>query len=284
MLFPAWAFSSPNSPVAPERDQAFTKYVEIPGAEKVGAKQCSGCHEEIFKTFRRATHSMQDLDCEDCHGAGSLHASGEEKYGKIVKFKGLKAENSNGVCLGCHSGSQHLQNWMSGRHQARDVRCVDCHRIHAKEAVLETRSQQNQRCVACHRKQAAEGNLPYHHPVREAKMGCADCHDPHGGTAANNLRADSLNDLCFQCHAEFQGPFAFQHAPVVESCAKCHASHGSMHRNMLKVSEPMLCLQCHSAHHNGTTISLLNRCTSCHSSIHGSDVPSATGGSIFIDK
>jgi hypothetical protein len=31
-------------------------------------------------------------------------------------------------------------------------------------------------------------------------------------------------------------------------------------------------------------VPLLNSCTNCHSSIHGSDVPSATGGSVFMDK
>ena len=104
------------------------------------------------------------------------------------------------------------------------------------------------------------------------------------GTAANNLRASNLNDLCFQCHAEYQGPFTFQHAPVVESCTKCHTSHGSMQRSLLAVSQPTLCLQCHAGHHNGSGIPLLNGCTSCHSSIHGTDIPSATGGSVFMDK
>jgi DmsE family decaheme c-type cytochrome len=212
-----------------------------------------------------------------------LHVKSTD-YGEIGKFREKSAEAANGVCLGCHASSVPLQNWFSGSHQAHEVRCTDCHRVHVAEAKAESRRQQTEACLRCHRKQQAESNLPYHHPVREAKMGCADCHDPHGGTAANNLRADSLNELCFQCHAELQGPFTYQHAPVTESCAKCHTAHGSAHRNLLQVSEPMLCLQCHPGHHNGATISLLTRCTNCHSSIHGSDIPSATGGSVFIDK
>jgi DmsE family decaheme c-type cytochrome len=213
-----------------------------------------------------------------------MHAKGEDAYGKIIKFKGKNAEESNGVCLSCHADHPELENWFSGSHQAHDVRCVDCHRVHVDEATLRTRHEQNQACASCHHKQEAESNLPYHHPIREAKMSCADCHDPHGGTAANNLRSANLNELCFQCHAEYQGPFTFQHAPVVESCTKCHTSHGSMQRNLLLVSEPTLCLQCHAGHHNGSGIPLLNRCTNCHSAIHGTDVNSATGGSVFIDK
>jgi DmsE family decaheme c-type cytochrome len=115
-------------------------------------------------------------------------------------------------------------------------------------------------------------------------MTCVDCHDPHGGASGNSLVADSVNRLCVECHAEYEGPFAFQHPPVTESCLKCHSPHGSMNRPMLVVSQPMLCLQCHPGHHNGSGVPMLNACTNCHNSIHGSDVPSATGGSVFIDK
>jgi DmsE family decaheme c-type cytochrome len=266
-----------------DREKQFAKYVEIPGAERLGSDQCRACHEEPAKTFRRSNHSLQGLDCEDCHGSGSQHIT-SDRHGNIIKFREVKAEQANGVCLWCHAGHEQLQNWSSGAHQAHDVRCIDCHQVHTAEPKLGSRRQRIDACVACHRKQEAESRLPYHHPVREAKMGCADCHDPHGGTASNNLRNSNLNELCFQCHAEFQGPFTYQHAPVVESCTKCHTPHGSMQRSLLLVSQPTLCLQCHAGHHNGSAVPLLNSCTNCHSSIHGSDVPSATGGSLFMDK
>jgi DmsE family decaheme c-type cytochrome len=265
-------------------EKAFAKFLEIPGAEKVGSDQCQTCHADEFKTYRRSVHSQETLECEDCHGAGSLHVKSGDGSGPIVKFKNQPVKAANGVCLSCHSEAEALQNWSSGAHQRHDVRCVDCHRVHQTEAKLNSRREQNDKCQACHHKQAMEGNLPYHHPVREAKMTCADCHDPHGGTAANNLRADNLNELCFTCHDEFRGPFTYQHVPVTENCMKCHTPHGSMQRNLLQVSQPTLCLQCHPGHHNGTGVPLLNACTNCHSSIHGSDAPSATGGSVFIDK
>jgi DmsE family decaheme c-type cytochrome len=266
-----------------EREKNYAKFVEIPGAERIGSAQCQACHEDALKSFRHSVHGQQALECEDCHGAGSLHQA-SDAHTSIIKFRAKTPEEANGVCLWCHAGREQLQNWSAGAHQAHDVRCIDCHRVHQTETTLATRRQQVVDCERCHHKQQAESSLPYHHPVREAKMGCADCHDPHGGTAANNLKASNLNELCFQCHAEFQGPFTFQHAPVVESCTKCHASHGSMQRNLLRVSEPTLCLQCHAGHHNGSGIPLLNRCTGCHSAIHGSDVPSATGGSVFMEK
>jgi predicted CXXCH cytochrome family protein len=64
----------------------------------------------------------------------------------------------------------------------------------------------------------------------------------------------------------------------------CHTPHGSPNTNLLLVSEPALCLQCHAGHHNGAGLPLADRCTNCHGSIHGSDVPTPSGGSRFIDK
>ena len=122
------------------------------------------------------------------------------------------------------------------------------------------------------------------------------------------LRTDeTLNELCYKCHADKEGPFAFEHAPVVENCTICHDPHGSVADNLLKQNQPYLCLQCHGMHFHsaikpdtvwlqahgasGAPIAtapeehsmqmiMTTRCTECHPSIHGSDLPSlaAPGG------
>ena len=222
---------------------------------------------------------MQEIACEQCHGAGSLHVAAggysTESKDKIISFRDRSAEQANGVCLSCHAKSDHVRNWFSGAHQAQDMKCIDCHAIHGAaqgdargefqgEApgiprAIESFRQMNENCLRCHHKQNAEADLPYHHPIREAKMNCMDCHDPHGGDAGNNLKLSNTNQLCFTCHAEYQGPFTFQHAPVNESCLKCHSAHGSPNQNMLVISQPALCLQCHSAHHTGASRSARSR-------------------------
>jgi DmsE family decaheme c-type cytochrome len=281
----------------------FSQYVEIPGATKVGSDECAQCHAEVTKNYHRSAHSLREVECEQCHGAGSLHleAGGysKESKDKIVSFKDRTAEEANGACLSCHAKSDHVRNWFSSAHAGQDMKCSGCHTIHTEsartvtaegvigggeQAALESRSTLNAKCVQCHKKQAAQADLPYHHPIREGKMTCVDCHDPHGGSAGNGLNAANGNQLCFQCHAEYQGPFSFQHPPVTEDCLKCHSPHGSPNQNLLALSQPALCLQCHSAHHNGASLPLVGRCTDCHNAIHGSDIPSATGGSKFIDK
>src|ERR1035441_8422809 len=55
--------------------QDFSKFVDIPGAEKVGEEQCAACHADLSKTYRRSGHAIQEVACEQCHGAGSLHVA-----------------------------------------------------------------------------------------------------------------------------------------------------------------------------------------------------------------
>jgi DmsE family decaheme c-type cytochrome len=95
-----------------------------------------------------------------------------------------------------------------------------------------------------------EMSLPSHHPIREGKMSCSDCHDPHG-QREGNLNAESLNLTCYKCHADKQGPFAYEHPPVTENCNICHEPHGTVTNNLLKQPATFLCLRCHTGHRAG---------------------------------
>ena len=293
---------------------SFAKYVQIPGASSVGSDTCISCHADIAKDFRHAYHAQQGIECEDCHGSGSLHVEGGGDVAKIISFSRRTPADANGVCLSCHGHDSAIRNWTSGRHASNKLRCTDCHQTHnygtkggergtalvdvvspgrienVERLVPETRVkmqprwQANDACLRCHQTERGQMSLPYHHPLREGKMSCADCHDPHGGPTGNNLRVANTNQLCLGCHAQYRGPFAYQHPPVTENCMTCHTAHGSPNTNLLTVSQPALCLQCHAAHHNGAGLPLADRCTNCHGSIHGSDTPTPSGGSRFLDK
>ena len=86
-------------------------------------------------------------------------------------------------------------------------------------------------------------------PIREGKVACTDCHNPHGSVTESLLKKDSVNEVCYTCHAERRGPFLFEHAPVRENCLNCHDPHGSINEYSLKVSRPRLCFECHSIGH-----------------------------------
>lgn len=292
---------------------SYAHYLNIPGAKPVGADTCTGCHEVVAKNFSHAFHAQQGVACEDCHGAGSLHVEGGGDVKKIVAFAKRSPDEANGVCLSCHARDEKTRHWISGSHAANHVRCMDCHQIHQAalhsaargranfdqstagsltvasvspetNAIIRPMWQTNEACLKCHPTEGAQLSMPYHHPLREGKMSCVDCHDPHGGPAGNNLITANKNELCLNCHAQYRGPFAYQHPPVTENCLICHTVHGSPNTNLLNVSEPALCLQCHAGHHNGASLPLADRCTNCHGSIHGTDVPTPSGGSRFLDK
>jgi DmsE family decaheme c-type cytochrome len=135
-------------------------------------------------------------------------------------------------------------------------------------------------CYGCHPEVKAENNLFSHHPLREKKMACIDCHDPHGSTQDMLLKGSTPKETCTRCHMEKQGPFAYEHGDVTENCANCHAPHGSVNNHLLNAAMPFLCLQCHAGHSADNTPGItgnkslfLNRCTDCHSQIHGTDIP-----------
>jgi len=293
---------------------SYSKYVQIEGATSMGAESCTTCHADIAKDFRHAFHAQQGVECEQCHGPGSLHVQGGGDISKIISFSHRSADEANGVCLSCHAKDAAVRNWTAGLHAANKIRCIDCHQTHTygtksgslgeafvdvtspghaenvenlvpeTKVKMQPRWQANEACLRCHQTERAQMSMPYHHPLREGKMSCADCHDPHGGAGGNNLRTANTNQLCLGCHAQYRGPFAYQHPPVTENCMICHTAHGSPNTNLLSVSEPALCLQCHAGHHNGASLPISDRCTNCHGSIHGTDTPTPSGGSRFLDK
>jgi DmsE family decaheme c-type cytochrome len=221
----------------------------IEGAVPVGQTACLECHADAAKQMANGVHArLAEFEymggtqgCEACHGGGSLHveASGD---GKILKFGELLPEESAAICAKCHTSGK-LMDWTHSEHALADVGCGDCHTIHGggKYAL---KQQDPELCYGCHQEQMAKANFPSHHPIKEGKMGCSSCHNPHGELQTEEL----ARDLCLGCHARYQGPFVFEHAPVEEDCTICHDPHGSVADNLLVQNEPFLCLQCHESH------------------------------------
>lgn len=267
----------------------------------VGPAACKDCHEESYEKFagtrmgRIFLHQPRDarerLGCESCHGPGKAHAEAGGDPAKSVGFitfakkDRTPVDRRNQVCLDCHQKGNRLF-WNGSAHEARNVACTSCHRLmedHSPKAQL-ARPTELETCGSCHLKQRAQQMRTSHMPVREGKMTCTSCHNPHGTVTPALLREPSLNDTCYRCHAEKRGPFLWPHAPVVESCANCHEPHGSNHENMLKMVKPRLCQTCHieSRHptspYNRDTASfrfvLGRQCVTCHAKIHGSNHPS----------
>jgi DmsE family decaheme c-type cytochrome len=273
-------------------------------ATYVGSEVCTGCHAKqsarfgqtvMGKIFLKNPRNAQEKGgCETCHGPGSAHvaAGGGRGVGGMISFRqddpNHNPEEINAICLSCHEKGRRTL-WRGSTHETRNLACTNCHVVMtnvtpkfqlAKLTELDT-------CSQCHKNLRAQIWRTSHMPIREGKMTCSSCHNPHGTYGEALLNEATVNDGCYKCHAEKRGPFLWEHPPVRESCLNCHDPHGSINDFMLKISRPRLCQQCHAnitGHpgnpRNPTSVYAFNReCQNCHSQHHGSNSPS---GSRFL--
>jgi DmsE family decaheme c-type cytochrome len=285
-----------------------------------GEATCMKCHDSAIvegdRTYKAATdiletpHAMKgdartpfgQHECESCHGPAEAHVSdhpapGQKRVSPPVVFQGANASPvaaRNEVCLSCHQNGLRM-DWVGSQHQDNNLACVSCHTIHVKKDPVLVRTTQPEKCFSCHAEQRALTLQYSHHPVREGKVVCSDCHNPHGSAGPSLLKKVRVTDVCYTCHADKRGPLLWEHQPVREDCTNCHNPHGSVNARLLKEKVPFLCLDCHAATNdmggtgdsvhavmpgNGAFYMFGDRsCLNCHSQIHGSNSPS---GSTFF--
>ena len=267
-----------------------------------GDAVCTRCHNEgdeypvlaIGKTKHGTVADGRTPTCTSCHGESKLHvnrpADAKERpkpdraFGKNSK---TPMEERSAACLTCHQGGKRI-HWQMSAHAGSEVACSSCHKIHDQHDKARDKETQTEVCFACHKQQRAESLRPSRHPIREGKVACSDCHNPHGTAGEKMLLRDNVNDTCYACHMEKRGPFVRTHQPVQENCATCHNPHGTTNPNLLRQRSPFLCQQCHEAStHQGTPASLTGTstgantlargCLNCHTNIHGSNNPANIG-------
>jgi len=275
-------------------------------SEYVGSEACKDCHEAYYNKFAKSIHGKKAIPgapinrdgCESCHGPGAQHVEKGGGRGIAILIFNRK-ENPNtrdSKCLACHENMRGVANWNISRHKTAGISCDMCHSIHmAKEQKDLLKEMEPALCFGCHKNIRAQTNKQSHHPMKEAFVGrqalkCSSCHNSMGTSNIKAMiKADSVNDLCYNCHAEKRGPYAFEHPPVPENCLFCHEIHGSNHAKLLVRRVPFLCQSCHNAgRHPGTPYTNLhssggpatsgkNRffgrgCLNCHGNIHGSSL------------
>jgi len=295
-FFRQGGFSAPQAPAKRGPIAGGTTPSTPVDATYVGAKVCMTCHATQAEAFKHTLMGRIGMtqkgkfDCENCHGPGSAHvkAGGGRGVGGIISFRpddlSRTAEENNAICLACHERGART-NWPGSTHQVRGLMCSNCHtvmKLVTRKFQLKTPFEPDT-CFQCHKDRRAQMFRSSHMPMREGKIVCSDCHNPHGSFTEALLKKDSINDTCYTCHAEKRGPFLFEHLPVRENCDNCHDPHGSINEASLKMSRPRLCFECHGAGHGATSgintgATMGRSCQNCHTQVHGSNAPA--GGAL----
>jgi len=258
--------------------------------------------------------------CEGCHRNSEKHAetSTRTKIGESADSPANPtASEINESCLNCHRRDQTHFQWSGGQHDRRDMSCSSCHSVHHSN-LLQTmsagftgkgepevaelistrlpahmliRATTEETCLSCHVEQRKalfqRSTHLFRTELRNMKVGCTSCHNPHGGGAGKMLVSQTVNNTCYTCHAEKRGPFLWEHPPVRENCMNCHSPHGSNNAKLLTARAHLVCQECHIhmlPRHSTTAgkpldIWSINRgCMNCHGQVHGSNHP---GGRTF---
>jgi DmsE family decaheme c-type cytochrome len=300
---PAGAAARSNSPGAASRGQggdrppqSTTAATPAQADQYVGEETCLTCHEGQAYTGTR--HGLKAIarspaathGCESCHGPGKAHVDAGGDPTAIVNPAKLTPQRASDVCATCHDRGGHAL-WSGSQHDSRNVGCVTCHGVHTSAGPKQLKAASELvLCASCHRDKIAKLDRSGHMPVREGKMQCSTCHNPHGTTNVKLLRrGDSIAEACTSCHADKRGPYLWEHAPSRDGCTTCHDPHGSSNERMLVSKPPILCQRCHVGTRHPSTIYdagligagatpsvriFARSCVTCHSNIHGSNHPS----------
>ena len=195
----------PSSPGAPSTSEGAAPQT---GPGYVGAEVCKTCHEEAYQKFshtrmgrlflHQARNTTEQLGCENCHGPGQAHVDqgGGRGVGGMISYAKndpTPVEQRNQMCLHCHTKGNRVF-WAGSAHDARDVACTSCHTVMEDKSPRHqlTKPTEIETCGTCHLQKRAATMRTSHMPLREGKMTCSSCHNPHGTVTPSLLKANSL--------------------------------------------------------------------------------------------
>ncbi|MDH3890281.1 MAG: multiheme c-type cytochrome [candidate division Zixibacteria bacterium] len=243
---------------------------------------CGPCHMTAYRDTGNqeghdsliGTWAFGGVQCEECHGAGSLHAS--TPYDVAMKI-----DRSNEGCGKCHirgdvnkipaSGSfvKHHEQWnemFTTKHAS--IQCVDCHDVHYglhpdspdRDMAIKLT------CENCHlEKTESFGRTDIEeHLSSPFAPGCIDCHMPKGAksaVAADTYVGDVTSHLWrinTDVDAEYiTDNFANGYLTVEYTCLQCHttedkawAAANADRSHAPNTADTDVCMTCHDGSNN----------------------------------
>jgi len=162
-----------------------------------------------FAAMPAALQNVSNIQCENCHGAGSTHvASGGDP-------RLISVSNTAGTCVQCHSEAPHHVKGLEWGNSAH--------------AITTTDPAGNASCVGCHTNNGFVDRINGVGPadLTYDAISCQTCHEPHGNTTPSTnlhlvrtLAAVTLADgtsiktagagtLCMNCHQARQNAVTY---------------------------------------------------------------------------
>jgi tetratricopeptide (TPR) repeat protein len=232
---------------------------------------CADCHStDLVKRLDTAsggfetTFSSPNVDCEACHGAGSLHAASPAD----VRLGLGRAERAWTFAAGARIAQR-------APAATADLEVEVCAQCHSRRGQFSDAYEPGARLLDSYRPALLEAEL-YHADgqildevfeygsflqsrMHAAGVTCTDCHDPHSG----NLRAAD-NALCGTCHAPSAFDTTEHHRHTAGQsgslCVDCHMRDRTYmvvdprHDHSFRVPRPDL----------SVTLGVPNACNACH--------------------
>jgi DmsE family decaheme c-type cytochrome len=254
---------------------------------------CLDCHDSYDAGLASTAHRLSDeldgpnarVTCTDCHVGDKRHWEDDPEEYAMANPAEADASATSHLCSACHLNA-HQQNILEKNvHAANDVNCSGCHSVHGSAHMSLLKDEEPTLCLGCHASVEGQFARPYRHPVNDEIIKCSECHMTLDVTGTE-LSINGSN-ACYECHAQFEGPFPYEHQATVDysteegACITCHDPHGSYLPKMLKQPYEyphfQLCTQCHSvplhnqsSFHGNTWAGV--PCNDCHTDVHGSYV------------
>lgn len=217
--------------IRPATDRNFGKKSALTAEQKSAV--CTTCHQGgKHMNWNTSAHSTGDVACTSCH---QVH-SGHDK----VRDKRAQPE----VCYTCHK-QQRAQANKPSHHPIPEgkMTCSSCHDVHTDSPKLLVKNSVNDTCYTCH----MEKRGPFVHNHQPVTEDCGICHNPHGTTNSNLLKARAPF-LCQDCHSYSSHPGQVASLPSGQTTSA--GSLGLAARG---------CMNCHTNIHGGN--SLVNNAT-----------------------
>ncbi|MBI3945568.1 MAG: hypothetical protein HY321_06600 [Armatimonadetes bacterium] len=221
----------------------------------VGADSCKGCHATEYAAWKTSNHSsaydklkamgrmpgcqgchvvglgqggfvdeattpgLTNIQCENCHGAASLHVAGGGDKAQIRTGEQVLAQPQ--ICGDCHTGGSHgtFEEWQQSPHATHGAHPADSFEAGTSMACGLCHSGLIRRAIKDDGKTVAEiSNPTFGAQAAAVSVPCATCHDPHKKTAhERQLRYPTSSTAYFGLNSSSP-----QWDDSIQICGQCH--------------------------------------------------------------